>query len=60
MKPMSKAISTLVCGLALGLVASVSAAGQGKKPNILVIMGDDIGVWNILSLIHISEPTRPY
>ncbi len=47
MKPMSKAISTLVCGLALGLVASASAAGQGKKPNILVIMGDDIGVWNI-------------
>ncbi len=24
-----------------------AAAGQGKKPNILVIWGDDIGTWNI-------------
>jgi ABC-type sugar transport system substrate-binding protein len=31
--------------------ALISAAGsvqaQEKKPNILVIMGDDIGMWNI-------------
>ena len=31
------------------------------KPNILIIWGDDIGITNLsLSLIHISEPTRPY
>jgi arylsulfatase len=24
-----------------------AAAGSGKKPNILVIFGDDIGIWNI-------------
>ena len=28
-------------------VASPSASAQEKKPNILVIMGDDIGMWNI-------------
>ena len=30
-----------------GLAASPRAAAQAKKPNILVIMGDDIGMWNI-------------
>ena len=33
--------------LVLGLAVSPSASAQGKKPNILVIMGDDIGMWNI-------------
>jgi arylsulfatase A-like enzyme len=33
--------------LVLGLAASPPASAQGKKPNILVIMGDDIGMWNI-------------
>ncbi|HNY80267.1 MAG: arylsulfatase [Sedimentisphaerales bacterium] len=47
MKRASQTLLVFVCGLALGLVASVSAAGQGKKPNILVIMGDDIGQSNI-------------
>ena len=30
-------------------MASIPASGQqqGQKPNILVIMGDDIGMWNI-------------
>ncbi|MGO9944415.1 MAG: arylsulfatase, partial [Rhodoblastus sp.] len=32
--------------LAAALPASVASA-QDKKPNILVIMGDDIGMWNI-------------
>ena len=27
--------------------ASVKIAASGKKPNIIVIMGDDIGMWNI-------------
>jgi arylsulfatase A-like enzyme len=31
----------------LGLIASAPASGQAKKPNILVIMGDDIGISNI-------------
>ena len=31
----------------LGLVASVPASAQEKKPNILVIMGDDVGWFNI-------------
>ncbi|MGC1644982.1 MAG: arylsulfatase [Candidatus Sulfotelmatobacter sp.] len=31
----------------LGLGASPPASAQTKKPNILVIMGDDIGMWNI-------------
>ena len=35
----------LAFGLALGVLASAQAAD--KKPNILVIWGDDIGTWNI-------------
>jgi arylsulfatase A-like enzyme len=31
----------------LGLAGSPPASAQAKKPNILVIMGDDIGMWNI-------------
>jgi len=31
----------------LGLAAAPSASAQEKKPNILVIMGDDIGITNI-------------
>jgi len=33
--------------LTLGLVAATAALAQQKKPNILVIWGDDIGTWNI-------------
>src|SRR5258706_12344543 len=29
------------------LVLSSLALAQGKQPNIVVIMGDDIGMWNI-------------
>ena len=39
-------LSLLTAGAALyGVTSSVQAAG--KKPNILVIWGDDIGTWNI-------------
>jgi arylsulfatase len=31
----------------LPLRASPNASAQEKKPNIVVIMGDDIGIWNI-------------
>ena len=38
--------------LALAMMAAVAmpaspASAQAKKPNIVVIMGDDIGIWNI-------------
>jgi len=36
----------LLASLAIGMVAVAPAAAQ-QKPNILVIMGDDIGYWNI-------------
>ncbi len=35
------------CALALPLIAALGAQAQDKKPNILVIWGDDIGTWNI-------------
>src|SRR3982751_70056 len=34
--------------ISLGLVGPAGAQGQpAQRPNILVIMGDDIGIWNI-------------
>lgn len=39
-----------IAAAALGLaafVATAPAAAQAKKPNIVVIMADDIGIWNI-------------
>src|SRR5512137_1607534 len=40
----------LAFGLALGALASAHAAD--KKPNILVIFGDDIGTWNVGAYTH--------
>ena len=41
-------------GLLIGATVAVTALGaiqpasaQGKKPNILVIFGDDVGYWNV-------------
>src|SRR5271169_433977 len=45
MKKVSIALAT--CVAVVGLVASPRASAQAKKPNIVVIMGDDIGIWNI-------------
>ena len=49
--------TALATGAALGAAASIQTAqaqtqpaatpASGKKPNIVVIMGDDIGIWNI-------------
>jgi arylsulfatase A-like enzyme len=36
-----------LCLMVLGLTATPPASAQAKKPNILVIMGDDIGITNI-------------
>ena len=45
-RPQNRIAAALVCALALlGAVAPTHAAD--KKPNILVIWGDDIGTWNI-------------
>ena len=37
----------LMIGAIIGLSVAHTAWAQDKKPNILVIMGDDIGMWNI-------------
>jgi ABC-type sugar transport system substrate-binding protein len=37
----------LVASLAAVTMAAAPASAQQQKPNILVIMGDDIGYWNI-------------
>ena len=36
-----------MAALTLAGLMSSNAAAQSKKPNILVIWGDDIGMWNI-------------
>ena len=38
------AVVALVCAVTIS--ASPAAAAE-KKPNILVVMADDIGIWNI-------------
>ena len=40
----------LLAALAFVMVAPASAQ-QPQKPNILVIMGDDIGCWNVSALL---------
>ena len=37
----------LLIGAIIGLAAAHTAWAQDKKPNILVIMGDDVGWFNI-------------
>jgi arylsulfatase len=39
--------SVAVAGAILAFAASGTASAQEKRPNILVIWGDDIGTWNI-------------
>ena len=34
------------------LISAASAAAQTRKPNILVIFGDDIGIWNVGVYTH--------
>ena len=38
---------TVAAGSVLAATAPSYGQAQGGKPNILVIMGDDIGYWNI-------------
>ncbi len=45
--PIAVLLATAAFGIAFGSIAPECAAqGAGKKPNILVIFGDDIGYWN--------------
>ena len=43
---MKTKLTSLALALSLALLACLSAQGADKKPNILVIMGDDIGWFN--------------
>ena len=49
MKPILKTLAVLLAvTVALAMAAGpANAQTTGKKPNILVIWGDDIGTWNI-------------
>src|SRR5687768_10902393 len=55
MKNKNTSIATaLMCVLAimLGVLGISDTLAQAKKPNIIVIFGDDIGYWNISALNH--------
>ena len=48
-----RALAALSLALLLSAVAAPAAlAQQGKKPNIVVIFGDDIGMWNVGAYTH--------
>jgi len=48
MRPVGRiALAVTALPLAFGLVLSSSAYAESQKPNIVAIMGDDIGIWNI-------------
>ncbi len=48
MKSLKRVFLALAAGLAfLMLTSGLALAAGPKKPNILVIWGDDIGLWNI-------------
>jgi arylsulfatase A-like enzyme len=50
---MTKRLVTVLAGIALALIGSGTPTfGQSKKPNILVIFGDDVGYWNISAYNH--------
>src|SRR2546421_10498490 len=46
MKPKQKIIKQWAVALLIAIIATAAQA-QDKKPNIMFIMGDDIGMWNI-------------
>ena len=51
---LNRIMASLVAASALSLSAVPHALAQGpaKKPNILVIFGDDIGMWNVGAYTH--------
>src|SRR3989440_11639761 len=46
MKPKPKILKQWAMALCVAFIATAAQA-QDKKPNIVFIMGDDIGIWNI-------------
>ncbi len=44
--------SAIALSLAAALIAMPAQAADEKKPNILVIFGDDIGMWNVGAYTH--------
>src|SRR5947208_6044470 len=46
MKPKQKIVKQWAVALLIAIIATAAQA-QDKKPNIVFIMGDDIGMWNI-------------
>jgi arylsulfatase A-like enzyme len=61
MKRIGRIILVIAASLVvLGVVASPPASAQEKKPNILVIMGDDIGISNIGAYsLHVMAGKTP-
>ena len=55
-------VLAVLCALAITFVVQ-DAVAQAKKPNILVIFGDDIGYWNVSAynrgMMGYRTPTRP-
>jgi len=45
-------LGTLAFALGLALIGSAAQAADAKKPNILVIWGDDVGYWNVSAYNH--------
>jgi hypothetical protein len=45
-KRRNMAVALPVVSVIVSLLMASAAMAQDKKPNILVIMGDDIGMWN--------------
>src|SRR6185436_7677856 len=46
------ALAAIVAGAGAGLAVAQTSKPAGKKPNILVIFGDDIGTWNVGAYTH--------
>ncbi len=44
--------AVILLTLAAAAIAAAPASAQEKKPNILVIWGDDIGMWNVGAYTH--------
>ena len=45
-------LSLALAGAGVAQQGAASATATAKKPNILVIMGDDIGMWNVGAYTH--------
>jgi arylsulfatase A-like enzyme len=53
MKPLRR-FSTAIIGIAVVMMGAAPALAQtpAKKPNIVMIMGDDVGMWNLSAYHH--------